>query len=161
MRHALVALLFWLAACGPAPTHSAQPSSPVPTTVPSATAASREPTTSPTASPTTFTFDVENRSRVPVVVSVASDAGATMPGFEPGQRGTISIPLLNPQNGVSVEVQGAECRLLDKGFFPTPVPFTLLVEDAAGAGNIQLSIVAGASSTPLSLPTNSLTGCGG
>lgn len=29
-------------------------------------------------------FDVESRSGVPVVVSVASETAATMPGFEPG-----------------------------------------------------------------------------
>jgi hypothetical protein len=158
---ALAALLFLLAACGPAPTSSAQPSSPVPTADPSASVPSIEPTTAPTASPTIFSFDVENRSQVPVIVSIASDTGAVLPGFEPGQRGTISIPLLNPQNGIGVEVQGVGCQLLASGAFPTPAPFTLVVEDAVGAGNVQLSTVAGAASTPIPLPTNSLVGCGG
>jgi hypothetical protein len=133
----------------------------VPTAVPSTSVARIEPTTAPTASPTIFSFDVENRSQVPVVVSVASDAGAVLPGFEPGQRGTISIPLLSPQNGIDVEVQGVECRLLASAYFPTPGTFTLIVEDAAGAGDIQLSTVAGASLTPLPLPSNSLVGCTG
>lgn len=154
-------LLVSLAACSPAPDPSTQPSHPVPTAIASATAASREPTPAPTASPITFMFDVENRSQVPVVVSVASDAGATMPGFEPGQLGTVSIPLLNPQNGVGVEVQGAECRLLAEDSFPTPVPFTLLVEDGAQAGTIRISTRAGASRTPTPLHSNSLVGCGG
>ena len=115
----------------------------------------------PAPTESTFSFDVENRSRVPVVVSATSDAGATMAGFEPGQRGTMSLPLRFPQNGVRIEVQGTECRLLASGNFSTPEPFTLLVEYAAGAGNVQLATVAEVSVTPLPLPTNALVGCGG
>ena len=161
MRRELLALLVSLAACSPAPSPSARAPSPVPTAIPSATAASREPTRAPIASPAVFVFDVENRSRVPVVVSVASDAEATMPGFEPGDKGTISIMLKNPTNGIGVEVQREGCHLLAKGIYPTPEPFTLLIDDAAEAGEIQLQTVAGASSTPLPLPVNSLRGCGG
>lgn len=111
--------------------------------------------------PTIFLFDVENRSRVPVVVSVVSDYAAVMPGFEPGDRGTISILLRNPQNGIGVDLQREGCQLLAEGMYPTPVPFTLLVDDGARAGEVELSMVAGASSIPLPLPVNSLRGCGG
>src|SRR5438105_2921422 len=92
-----------------------------------------EATAAPTESSTVFSFDVENRSHLPVIVSVASDMAAVLPGFEPGQRGTISIPLLKPKNGISIELQAVGCRLLVKGFFPTPLPFTLLVVDGAGS----------------------------
>ncbi len=119
------------------------------------------PTPSAPSPPVTFSFDVENRSHVPVIVSVASDTGAVLPGFEPGQRGTISIPLLNPRNGVSIEVEGGECRLLASGNFPTPEPFTLLVEDGPESGTVTISTIADASSTPIPLPSNSLVGCGG
>jgi hypothetical protein len=123
--------------------------------------ASARPPASQVPSPTTFSFDVENHASIGVVVSVASDTAATLPGFEPGQRGTISIGLRNPQNGISVEIQGTECRLLATAMYPTPSPFTLLVEDGAQAGSIQLSTRAGRSSTPIPLPSNALVGCGG
>ncbi len=165
MRHALMVLLISLAACSPAPDPSAAPTRSAPSASPTVIEPSRTSAPAPTpasaASLTVFEFDVENRSRVPVVVSVASDSGATMPAFEPGQRGTISIPLLNPQGGVGVEVQGTECRLLAAGSFPTPEPFTLLVEDGAQAGTIRISAHVGASRTPTPLPSNSLVGCGG
>lgn len=161
MRSGWAALLLALAACSPMPSPSGRPSDPVASAIPSATEASREPTTVPIAQRINFTFDVENHSRLPVVVSVASDTAATMPGFEPGQRGTVSIALLNPKNGIGVEIQGAECRLLTSSFYPTPIPFTLVVEDGTGPGTVRLLTVAGTSSTPLPLPTNSLVGCGG
>jgi hypothetical protein len=102
MRRTLAAILITLGACAPTPS----PNSEQPTSLPSATARA-----TPAASPTVFAFDVENRASIGVVVSVASDTAATLPGFEPGQRGTIEIPLGNPQNGISVEIQGTECRL--------------------------------------------------
>jgi hypothetical protein len=108
-----------------------------------------------------FSFDVENRATIGVVVSVASDAAATMPGFEPGQRGTISIKLFNPTNGIGVEIQGVGCRLLASAMYPTPGPFTLVVEDGADAGAIRISTVTGTAEAPIPLPTNSLEGCGG
>jgi hypothetical protein len=96
-----------------------------------------------------------------VIVSVATDTAATLPGFEPGQRGTISIALLNPQNAISVEIQGPECRLLESARYPTPSPFTLLVTDGPQPGTVKLSTRAGAASTPIPLPSNGLVGCGG
>ena len=162
-----MALLFAVAACSPAPSPSVQPPtastqspSPVLTRVPSATVTSPL-TPAPTASPTAFAFDVENRSHVAVVVSAGSDAAGTWAGFESGQRGTIVISLFNLQNGIGVEVTGGGCSVLASGSFPTLAPFTLLVEDGAGRGEVKLSAVAGAASTPLPLPTNSLHGCGG
>jgi hypothetical protein len=119
------------------------------------------PTNPPPTSPTVFAFDVENHASVAVVVSVASDTAATLPGFEPGQRGTISIPLRNPQNGIAVEIQGTECRLLASATYQTPPRFTLLVEDGPQAGSVKVSTRSGASTTPIPLPSNSLVGCGG
>jgi hypothetical protein len=166
MRRALAALLITLGACAPAPSPTSQPPTSLPSATVAATPATRTPPFNtpgnpPTASPTTFTFDVENHAIIGVVVSVASDTAATMPGFEPGQRGTISISLRNPQNGIAIEIQGSECRLLASARFPTPGSFTLLVEDGPQAGSIKLSTLAGASSTPIPLPSNSLFGCGG
>jgi hypothetical protein len=119
------------------------------------------PSIRPTATPTLFRFDVENHASVPVVVSVASDAAATLPGFEPGQRGTVAIRLLNPRNGIGVEIQDGECHLLDSGHYPTPDPFTLRIEDGPEAGTVRLSTRAGASTSPIPLPSNSLVGCRG
>jgi hypothetical protein len=113
------------------------------------------------ASPTTFSFDVENRSSIGVIVSVASDTAATMPGFEPGQRGTISIKLLNPVNGIGVEIQGTGCRLLASEMYPTPGSFTLVVDDGAGTGTVKLSTEPKTAPQPIPLPSNSLVGCGG
>jgi hypothetical protein len=131
MRAALITVIVSIAACSPAPR------------------------------PPGFSFDVENRLRVPIIVSVASDTAATMPGFEPGQRGTISIGLKNPQNGISVEIQAPGCHLLASAMLPTPATFTLLIEDGPGAGSVRLSTVAGSSSIPIALPVNTLEGCPG
>lgn len=72
-----------------------------------------------------------------------------------------SIPLLNPENGIAVEIQGSECRVLASARYPTPVPFTLRLEDGPQAATIQLSTSAEVSGTPMPLPSNSLVGCGG
>ncbi len=165
MRVLVAVLMAALGACSPAPTTSPHPTTPETTgsALPSSSSPStaRVPTPKRSASPTTFSFDVENRASIGVIVSVASDTAATLPGFDPGQRGTISISLRNPQNGISVEIQGTECRLLASAMYPTPSPFTLLVDDGAQAGSVNLSTRAGASSAPIPLPSNSLVGCGG
>lgn len=119
------------------------------------------PTAEPSVALTTFSFDVENRSAVGVVVSVESDFGGAMPGFLPGERGTIVIRLLNPRNGISVEIQGGQCGLLASAEYPTPDPFTLLIEDGSRSGQIRLSTRGGALSTAIPLPSNSLRGCSG
>ena len=95
------------------------------------------------------------------MVSVASDTAATLPAFDPGQRGTISISVRDPQNGISVEIQGTQCRLLASEMYIAPSPFVLLLEDGPQSGTIKLSTRVGASSTPMPLPSNSLIGCGG
>jgi hypothetical protein len=166
MRRALAVFLVTLGACAPTPSPTSQPPTSLPSATVAATPATRTPPFNPppnppTASPTIFTFDVENHASIGVVVSVASDTAATLPGFEPGQRGTVSISLRNPRNGISVEIQGTECRLLASAMYPTPSPFTLLVEDGPQSGSVKLSTRAGASSTPIPLPSNSLVGCGG
>lgn len=161
MRRALAVLIIALGACGPVPSPSEQRPTSIPSATPVVTSVTSPTTAEPTTSPITFSFDVENRASVGVIVSVASDTEATLPGFEPGQRGTISIRLLNPENGISIEIQGTECRLLAKAMYPTPVPFSLLLEDGPQGGTIQLSTSAEVSSTPMPLPSNSLVGCGG
>lgn len=166
MRRALAALIVTLEACGPSPSPTSEPPTPLPSATVAATPATRTPPflpspNPPTASPTTFTFDVENHASIAVVVSVASDSAATLPGFEPGQRGTISISLRDPKNGISVEIQGTGCRLLASETYIAPSPFTLLVEDGPQSGSVRLSTRAGVSSTPMTLPSNSLVGCGG
>ena len=134
-----------------------------PTTIPplATNSPTAEPTNEPTVVPFLFTFDVENRSSRGVVVSVASDYGASLPGFAPGQRGTISIHLLNPQNGIGVEIQDGACGLLAKALYSTPDPFTLIVDDGAKPGEIALSTREGASATPMPLPSNDLEACFG
>jgi hypothetical protein len=116
--------------------------------------------TEPSPSPITFSFDVENHSSVGVVVSVVSDKAHLLPGFEPGQRGTISIPVYDLQNGIGIEIQdGKACGLLAKRLYPTPVPFTLIVTDGAQPGSVLLSTRAGAVESPMPLPSNPLYGC--
>ncbi len=104
---------------------------------------------------------MENRSTIALIVWVVSDAGGGTAGFEPGQRGTISLSLLDPQNGTAVEIQGCRCRLLASGSYPTPVPFTLVVSDGSKPGTIRLSTRAGVSGSPIPLPTSLVGGCPG
>ena len=151
MRLALVAILIVLEACSATPN----PSAPVQRSVPG-TALPVQPATSPG----NFRVDVENEASVGVVVSVASDTATLMPGFEPGERGTISIPLLNPENGITVEIQGPGCRVIASGRYPSSVSFTLLVTDGP-AGTVQVSRRSWTFVPPLPLPANSLVGCGG
>ncbi|HYO42956.1 MAG TPA: hypothetical protein VES19_07115, partial [Candidatus Limnocylindrales bacterium] len=49
-------------------------------------------------------FDVMNRSSQAVVVSVSSDAGADMPGFLPGEQGTVYAPLRTRTSVAGVEL---------------------------------------------------------
>jgi hypothetical protein len=161
MRRALAMLLITLGACSPAPSPTSEPPTLLPSATDTATPATTSPTNPPPPSLTAFAFDVENHASIDVIVSVTSDTAATLPGFEPGQRGTISISLRNPQNGISVEIQGTECGLLASAMYPTPSPFTLLVVDGSQSGSVKLSTRAGATRTPIPLPSNGLVGCGG
>jgi hypothetical protein len=115
----------------------------------------------PSPSPIVFNFDVENDSSVGVVVSVVSDVAAWLPGFEPGERGTVSIELGTPRNGIGIEIQDGKCGLLASGHYPTPTPFTLIIADGTKPGVVQLSTRAGAAASPMPLPSNPLAGCGG
>lgn len=164
MRVLALVVAALVVACSPTPPTSPTPAS-TPTRLPPTATPSANPTAAPSASagasPTTFSFDVENRASIGVIVSVASDTAATMPGFEPGQRGTVSIGLLNPANGISVEIQGTACRLLASAMYPTPGGFTLVVENGAGAGSVKLSTRRETAGQPIPLPSNSLVGCGG
>jgi hypothetical protein len=171
MRWAILAGLLWaVAGCAPAPVVTAEPAprettgtaTPAPSTAARMTPHPADPPTAePAPSTVPFRFDVENRSSIGVVVSVASDWGAVMPGFEPGQRGSVRLRLIDPANGVSVEIQGGGCRLLADSYYPTPRVFTLLVDDGPRAGTIRLSTRAGGTARPMPLPENRLHGCGG
>lgn len=108
-----------------------------------------------------FSFDVQNRSSVAVIVSATSDAGAVMPGFEPGQSGTVTVPIANPANGIGVEVQAPGCRVLATDNYPTPGPLTLVIMDGPQPGTVQLSTLRAVSSPPIPLPSNALIGCAG
>ena len=159
MRWGFVAVAVLLAACNATPPVEPSPSTPGPVV--------QRPTVEPTASPTpepsltTFWFDVENHSRMTVVVSVVSDRAAQVPGFGPGQRGSIWLTLVNPQNGISIEFQGPECSLIGTARYPTPEPFTLLITDGDRSGAISWSTQPGISETHIPLPTDQLGGCGG
>ena len=150
------------AACTSMPTPSAGPpagTSPVVEATVAATAP--PPATEPTSSYFLFRFDVENRSRIGVVVSVASDTAAALPGFEPGQSGSITIPMLSPASTIGVEIQVGSCKVGASATYPRPTPFTLLILDGARSGEIVLSTRVGVSAAPIPLPSNSLLGCGG
>ena len=121
-------------------------------------------TLAPTPFMNTFTFDVENRSSVDIVVSVASDVAAELPGFRAGDRGTIVLGLELPTNGIAIEIQAVgdrACELIASEHYPTPDPFTLLIDDGDEPGSVELSTGAGASLVPIPLPRNNLVGCGG
>jgi hypothetical protein len=107
-----------------------------------------------------FRFDVHNEATIPVIVSVASDAGATLPGFEPGDRGSIVIPLLNPLDGIHVEIQAGGCFLLASANLPTPDPFVLTIEDGIGR-TVTLRVNGEVSPEPIPLPSKGLVGCSG
>lgn len=75
---------------------------------------------------------------------------------------TITSPILNRQNGISVDLQRTERGLLTNAMYPTLVPFILPPKvDGGPAGTVQLSTRAAASGALLPLPSNSLVGCGG
>jgi hypothetical protein len=111
-----------------------------------------------------FRFDVVNRSQVAIVVSVVSDTAALMQGFIPGAQGTITIPLGAPDNGIGVEVfRAADCSYLVNGTrsFPTPQPFTLIVEGGPDPGTGVLLIEEEVAGAPVPVPQNAMRCPGG
>lgn len=111
----------------------------------------------PTPSPNVLRIDVVNRSRSWVVVSVGTDAAGAMPGFLPGQSGTIMIPLGDPANGVSVEVLGPpSCQALATGSFPSTQPFTLLLDDPPGLQGVVLTSRLGVAQSAIPVPKDTL-----
>jgi len=161
MRLVVLGFALVLSGCGGTTTPSAPLSTAPRATIVSPSAAGTSPTSDLAASPVLFSFDVRNESSRGVIVSVASDYGASLPGFAAGQKGTISIHLLNPTNGIGVEIQDGACGLLAKALYPTPEPFTLIVKDGASTGQIVLSTVTEVAPTPLPLPSNDLQPCFG
>lgn len=88
-------------------------------------------------------IDLFNQSEVAIVVWVVSDRGALMQGFIPGGFGTITINLGAPDNGIGIEVfRATDCAHLVKGTqtFPTPQPFTLIVDGGPEAGTGVLTV---------------------
>jgi hypothetical protein len=111
------------------------------------------PVPSPRASgPITFAFDVENRTQRTLIVSVASDGAATMPEFAGGQRGTVSITILNPTNGIGVEIIEGPCALVGEATLPTPIPFTLVIENGSDPTSVTLSTLPNVGATPMPQP---------
>jgi hypothetical protein len=108
-----------------------------------------------------FSFDVENNSSVPVIVSYATDTEADLPGFLAGQRGTITVRMADPRNGLAVEIQRPGCVLLAEATYLAPDPFTLLIQDGPSAGTVKLGIRPWVVEPPMGLPSNDLVGCGG
>jgi hypothetical protein len=97
---------------------------------------------------------------VNAVVSVVSDYAASMPGFAPGERGTIVIDGADPHNGIYIEIQDGQCGLLATARYPTPTPFTLVIENGS-AGAVRLATHSGLASSRIPLPSNGITGCSG
>ena len=158
----LVIAILAVAACSTVQPSSAPATAAIATIQPTlgATAlATAPPAPSPTN--TAFHFDVVNRTGGSVVVSVASDVAAELPGFAPGQSGTIEIELGNPTNGIGVEIQDGKCGVLATATYPTPTPFTLVIENAGESGHLRLSTQPGTAASPIPLPSNSIVGCGG
>ena len=145
-----------------APSGSVSPASPSGGAVqPSPSASTPGPSGDPSALPTTFSFDVENHATIGLVVAVVSDVAARLPGFEPGQLGTISIPLKTPTVGIHIEIQGrGDCTVLAAKSYPT-AGFTLIIEDGPVAGTVSLSTRPGVAAVPIPLPSNTIVGCGG
>jgi hypothetical protein len=170
---ATLALAMALAGCA-TPNPSVQLPSQLgqsPNPAPSSTATSlTTPRPTPTATPeptfVTFAFDVENRSRLGVVIRADGDTaslGAWL-GLETGQRGTAVLSLAYPSLGIYVEVQGVRqtaCSTLAGPLKFAATPFTLVIEDGSTTGTVTLSTRAGASTTPLPQPSNALGGCAG
>jgi hypothetical protein len=86
---------------------------------------------------------------------------ATLPGFLPGQRGTISLDMIDPSNGLAVEIQRHPYILLAEDTYLAPEPFTLLIQDGPNPGSIELGTRPGVVQPSMPLPSNDLIGCGG
>jgi hypothetical protein len=109
-------------------------------------------------------LDIVNQSEVAIVVSVVSDTTALMQGFIPGDQGTMMIPLGTPNNGIGVEIlRAVDCAYLVEGtqIYPTPAPFTLIVEGGPDPGSGLLTVEREVKTAVLPLPQNALQCPGG
>jgi hypothetical protein len=108
-------------------------------------------------------FDVMNRSSQAIVVSVSSDAGADMPGFLPGEQGTVYAPLRSTASVVSVELLAhPSCRFFAGASISLGYGEMLLVDDDAAAGQgLALSFDPGLFAAPQPLPVNDVRCPGG
>lgn len=153
-----------VSSCG-APTPSPHSVAPVPTTTAAASLATTPAAslaTTPPAPVVAVAITVFNRSHTSVVVSATTDVAGRMAGFRSGERGTISIDVSTPNNGVGVEVlDAANCAALVTESYPSRVPFTLFVDDGSGGSRITLTTAAEPSAGGFPLPSNGLHCPGG
>jgi hypothetical protein len=109
-----------------------------PTPSPSTSAASlpASPPAGQVASPVGLAVTVVNRSTLPAVVSLSTDAEAQMVGLLPGEHGTVSLTVGSPQNGIGVEVLVPPlCRPAAATSYPSLSSFSVFVNGAPdGAG---------------------------
>lgn len=117
------------------------------------------PSPSPAESVSDLAITIVNRSSLALVVSVANDVAGAMPGFLPGQQGTVVLPLGAVDNGIGVEVYGAsDCKTIASAFYPSE-PLTLFVDDDGSGVRLSAGPIGAASPAPL--PANSLRCPGG
>jgi hypothetical protein len=88
---------------------------------------------------------------------------ADMRGFQPGETGTIVIPLGSASNGIGVEILGPTigCGYLGKEILAMTAPFTLVLTNAQTPNAVTLVVQPGVEGSPRPLPTNDLRCPGG
>ncbi len=146
-----------VSSCGAPTASSPHPAASAGGTGPSASLA-----TTPAASVVELSITIVNRSHQSVVVSMTTDVAGRMAGFRSGERGTVSIDVSTPDNGVGVEViDAANCAPLVTRSFPSRVPFTLFVDDGSGGTGLALSTATDSSAVGFPLPSNGLHCPGG
>jgi hypothetical protein len=107
-------------------------------------------------------FDVMNRSSRSIVVSFASDAGADMPGFLPGEQGTVYAPLRTRTSVAGVELLAhPSCRFFAGASISMGYGELLLVDDDPAGTGLTLSFDPGLFVTPQPLPVNGVHCPGG
>ncbi|HYO44339.1 MAG TPA: hypothetical protein VES19_14170, partial [Candidatus Limnocylindrales bacterium] len=107
-------------------------------------------------------FDVMNRSSRSIVVSFASDAGADMPGFLPGEQGTVYAPLRTRTSVAGVELLAhPSCRFFAGASISMGYGEMLLIDDDATGTGLTLNFDPGLFVAPQPLPVNGVHCPGG
>jgi hypothetical protein len=109
-----------------------------------------------------LTINVLNSADLPVVVSINSEGGGRMPGFLPGERGTVVLHIPPGADTVSVEVLALPgCRTAVSEFHSSDSDFSVVVINTAAAPGVGM-VVRAADAVPVStLPRNGLHCSGG